>query len=167
MQIIYTRNQQSTSMQGAQCFFLVQNRCILLYLSKMHFSVICFVSLFASYVTLTNANHFVAFHFDRHIVVEDRKQCKEFSFFGSCRFRGKHQVDLVTLKIYGLMILWKANYTSSPWATRQNAKFTAWYKCIIAYYSCCEPGRQWETLCKNIHFSPFVKGSNRRIRRIK
>lgn len=55
---------------------------------------------------------------------------------------------------------WNANDGDYPWCSNKtNAKFTAWYKCIIAYYSCCEPGRHRETLCKSIHFSPFVTGS--------
>lgn len=36
-----------------------------------------------------------------------------------------------------------------------NGKFTAWYKCIIAYYSCCAAVRLYAKQ-KTIHFSPFV-----------
>lgn len=88
MQIIYTRKFNSTHWSMHMQYAYARWFLAFAIPFKMQFSVICFVSLFASYVTLTNANHFVAFHFDRHKLVEDRKQCKEFSFFGSYKPRG-------------------------------------------------------------------------------
>lgn len=59
------------------------------------------------------------------------------------------------------MQLWNANDDDYPLCNNKtNAKFTAWYKCIIAYYSCCEPGRHWDFMQKHSFFTICYRLNN-------